>query len=187
LDTNPNFLGIFMSKYTKQFKLAVVEQYLTGTAGLKSVAKCHGLAHSVVARWAARYRLRGADGLDKKISYYTAQFKLSVLQHMWQHQLSRTETELLFDIRNPGCLAIWERRYHSGGIEALIPRNCARAKKMTTDKTAKPTATMKEEDQRTREDLLAEVNYLRMENAYLKKLRALVQQQAQAAPLKKHK
>ena len=176
-----------MSKYTKQFKLTVVEHYLTGTLGLKSVAKCYDLAPSMVARWAARYRLRGAAGLDKKFSHYTAQFKLSVLQHMWQHQLSRTETELLFDIRNPGCLAIWERRYHSGGIEALIPRNCAPSKKMTKNNTTKPPTPMTEEEQRTHEDLLAEVNYLRMENAYLKKLRALVQQQAQAASLKKRK
>jgi transposase len=176
-----------MSKYTKQFKLTVVKHYLMGTAGLKPVAKCYGLAHSVVARWVAMYRLRGADGLDKKFSHYTAQFKLSVLQHMWQHKLSRTETELLYDLRGSGCLAIWERRYHSGGIDALIPRNCAPAKKMTTNKTAKPSTPMKVEEQRTHEDLLAEVNYLRMENAYLKKLRALVQQQAQAASLKKRK
>ena len=176
-----------MSKYTKQFKLTVVEHYLTGTAGLKLVAKSYDLAHSVVARWVAMYRLRGADGLDKKFSHYTAQFKLSVLQHMWKHQLSYTQTELLFDIRGPGCLAIWERRYHSGGIDALIPRNCAPAKNMTTNKTAKPPAPMKEEGKQTHEDLLAEVNYLRMENAYLKKLRALVQQQAQAASLKKRK
>ena len=176
-----------MSKYTKQFKLIAVEHYLTGKLGLKPVAKCYGLAHSVLARWVAMYRLRGADGLDKKFTHYDAQFKLSVLQHMWKHQLSYTETELLFDIRGPGCLRIWERSYDSGGIDALIPRNCAPATNMTTNNTAKPPVPMTEEDPRTREDLLAEVNYLRMENAYLKKLRALVQQQAQAAPLKKRK
>lgn len=176
-----------MSKYTKQFKVSVVEHYLRGTAGLKPVAKCYGLAHSVLARWVAMYRLRGADGLDKKFSHYDAQFKLSVLQHMWKHQLSYTQTELLFDIRGPGCLRIWERHYDSGGIDALIPRNCAPPKIMTTDNTKKPPASIEAEDQRNHDDLLAEVNYLRMENAYLKKLKALVQQQAQAASLKKRK
>jgi transposase len=34
-----------------------------------------------------------------------------------------------------------------------------------------------DDETRTREELLAEVNFLRMENAYLKKLKALVQQQ----------
>ncbi len=36
-----------------------------------------------------------------------------------------------------------------------------------------------DDESRTREELLAEVNHLRMENAYLKKLDALVQQQKQ--------
>lgn len=40
-----------MSKYTKQFKLAVVEHYLTGVSGLKEVAKAHGLVHSVVGTY----------------------------------------------------------------------------------------------------------------------------------------
>lgn len=176
-----------MSKHTKQFKLSVVEHYLRGTAGLKEVAKIHGLAHSVVGRWVAMYRLRGAECFDKKFANYTAQFKLNVLQHMWQHQLSYTQTELLFDIRGPGRLAIWERRYRSGGIEALTSRNSALTKEMKNITTTKPPDSLKQEDTRTHEDLLAEVNYLRMENAYLKKLRALVQQQAQTASAKKRR
>lgn len=176
-----------MSKYTKQFKLEVVEHYLTGVSGLKEVAKAHGLVHSVVGRWVAMYRLHGEKSFDKKYVNYTAQYKLSVLQHMWQHQLSYTQTELLFDIRGPGRLAIWERSYRSGGIEALISRNCAPSKKMTNPVTTEPTDSSKKDDKRTHDELLAEVNYLRMENAYLKKLRALVQQQAQATSGKKRK
>jgi transposase len=42
-----------------------------------------------------------------------------------------------------------------------------------------------DDEVRSREDLLTEVNYLRMENAYLKKLKALVQQQAQPATARK--
>lgn len=39
-------------------------------------------------------------------------------------------------------------------------------------------ATLSSSDTRSREELLAELNYLRMENAYLKKLKALAQDQA---------
>lgn len=42
-------------------------------------------------------------------------------------------------------------------------------------------------DTRTRQALLEELNYLRMENAYLKKLEALAQAQQQAAQRKKRK
>jgi transposase len=44
-----------------------------------------------------------------------------------------------------------------------------------------------DDEKRTREDLLVELQHLRMENAYLKKLRALVQAQQKATPPKKRK
>jgi transposase len=56
---------------------------------------------------------------------------------------------------------------------------------MTTP-TKKPES-LPGEDKRSREDLLAELDYLRMENAYLKKLRALVQAKQNAAQPKKRK
>ena len=44
-----------------------------------------------------------------------------------------------------------------------------------------------DDENRPRDELLAELNYLRMENAYLKKLQALVQAQQKATPPKKRK
>jgi transposase len=44
-----------------------------------------------------------------------------------------------------------------------------------------------EDEHRSREDLLAELNHLRMENAYLKKLQALVQARQSQTLRKKHK
>jgi transposase len=44
-----------------------------------------------------------------------------------------------------------------------------------------------DDDHRSREELLAEVNQLRMEVAYLKKLEALVQARPKQAPKKKRK
>jgi transposase len=44
-----------------------------------------------------------------------------------------------------------------------------------------------EDEKRSREDLLAELEHLRMENAYLKKLQALVQARPKQALPKKRK
>jgi transposase len=52
--------------------------------------------------------------------------------------------------------------------------------------TAKPD-TPPDNEHRSRDELLAELDYLRMENAYLKKLQALVQARPQQAPRKKRK
>ena len=52
--------------------------------------------------------------------------------------------------------------------------------------TEKPD-TPSDDEKRSREELLAELDYLRMENAYLKKLQALVQARPKPTPPKKRK
>jgi transposase len=175
-----------MTKYTEQFKLAVVCDYLAGFASFRAIAQRHGVTNrSLVERWVASYQLHGADGLSKKRSQYSAEFKLSVLQHMWENQLSVTQTAAKFDIRRHATVGVWERAYRDGGFDALVPRPKGRPKKMTIP-TTKPQAPV-DDDKRSREDLMDELNYLRTENAYLKKLRALVQAQQSATPPKKRK
>ncbi|MDW9912747.1 helix-turn-helix domain-containing protein [Sinorhizobium meliloti] len=41
---------------------------------------------------------------------------------MWEDGLSYRQTAALFNIRNAGCLSDWERRYETGGIDALAAR-----------------------------------------------------------------
>jgi transposase len=167
-----------MTKYNEQFKRAVVQQYMSGTAGYKSVAQRHDLGHSTVRKWVAFHRRHGEAGLAKKFSHYSAAFRLSVLQHMWDNHLSYVQAAAEFNIRNAGSIGQWERSYHSGGIDALNPRVRGRPKKMPDSQP--PKAQLPSDDEsRTREELVAEVNHLRMEVAYLKKLRALVQAQQQ--------
>ncbi len=175
-----------MSKYTKQFKLAVVKRYLNNSTSLNAIGQHYCINGSIVGSWVKRYEQYGADGLGKKFSHYNLEFRLTVLRHMWDQQLSYGETALVFDIRSPGCLGVWERSYHRGGIDALTPRTRGRPKNMSAAPTPKPPST-KEDESRSREELLAEVAYLRMENAYLKKLKALVQQQAQTTPRNKRR
>jgi transposase len=177
-----------MTKYDEQFKLAVVEQYLSGTAGYKVLAKAHGLPDSMVKKWVDLHRQHGAAGLAKKFSHYDAQFRRSVLQHMWDGDLSYGQVAAVFNIRSPGCISQWERCYHSGGLDALIPRSRGKPNKMPTPEETKPQLPP-DGAERTRDELVAEVNHLRMEVAYLKKLQALVQsqQQQRATARKKRK
>jgi transposase len=165
-------------KYTTQFKLEVVQQYLVGDVGFKSLSQLRGLCHSMVERWVNLYKTHGEAGLEKKYTSYSAALKLAILQHMWDNELSYGQTASAFNIRNPGSIPTWERCYHSGGIDALTPRPRGRPKKMPDSPPPKAQPPIDDET-RTREELLAEVNYLRMENAYLKKLKALVQEQKQ--------
>jgi len=167
-----------MTKFSEQLKLQVVKQYLAGSSGYMMVARNNGIHESFVRKWVAAYRQHGVKGLAKKFEHYDAQFRLRVLRHMWKHGLSYAQTAAFFDIRSQGCISVWERCYHDGGIDALIPRRRGKSPKMPD--TQPPQSPSPADDQnRSREELLAEINQLRMENAYLKKLDALIQSQQQ--------
>ncbi len=172
-----------MAKYDEQFKRSIVEQYLSGALGYKALGHLHGLHPSALKKWVAQYRLHGVAGLQKKHSFYGADFKLSVLTHMRQHGLSYRQTAVKFDIRSMGDIGKWERQYDNGGFDALKSRPRGRPEKMPDKPNpTKPSACA---DTRTLQEVLAENEYLRMENAYLKKLDALIQEKKLAAQKKR--
>lgn len=175
-----------MAKYSEQLKLKLVKQYLAGISGARVLAQRQGVGYSVLRRWIAAYQQHGRDGLRRKFSHYDARFKMSVLSHMWRENLSYQQATAFFDIRSPTCIAQWERQYHDGGMDALAPRPRGRPKTMTCPTPDKPIEN-NAPDERTREQLLKENEYLRAEVAYLKKLDALLQAKRQAAQKKKRK
>lgn len=159
---------------------------MSGGYGYKALAREHGLDFAMVRRWVKWFQFHGMDGLKKKSApHYTAEFKLSVLRAIWDNELSHRQAYTQFNLRSPGVISTWERAYQRGGIEGLQPRPRGRPRAMTTPKN-KPAPPL-EDNKRTREELLAELSDLRMENAYLKKLRALIQAQQNSASRKKRK
>jgi transposase len=167
-----------MTKYDERFKLKVVQEYLVGTLGYQRIAELHAVPQKSLETWVKLYRAHGADGLKKKFSHYSAQFRLEVIQRIRTDELSNGEAAALFNIRSAGCIGRWRRCYDAGGLEALTPRKRGRSKKMPELPDTK-TELRPDAAGRTHEELVAEVNQLRMEVAYLKKLRALVQAQQQ--------
>jgi transposase len=187
LDINPTFGVFFMAKYDERFKCRLVNLYLSGSAGMQTLAKAHGIGKSMLRRWVAAYRAHGTAGLSKKHTSYSAEFKMSVLQHMWRHELSYIQVSTIFDLRDTGGVSRWERQYHEGGFEALKPRRKGRPPNMPTSKPSQTSTPEPSPDARSKEDLLKENEYLRAEVAYLKKLDALLRAKQQAAPKKKRK
>lgn len=179
-----------MGKYTPAFKLLVVQRYLDGSMGYRSLAEHFGISNpSIVQRWIGFFRLHGEDGLKRKRASYDAAFKLSVLQHMWDNKLSKGQAATAFNIRRHATVGAWERAYLEGGIAALEPSPVGRSKIQPVEN--KP-ETAENVDNRSREELLDELLHLRAEVAYLKKLDALVRSRAQVkaqpkAPQKKRK
>jgi len=176
-----------MTKYDEAFKRRVVQEYLSGGAGTQALSRKYGMGCSVLKRWIRAWREHGEAGLGKKREAYSAEFKLTVLQHMRRHELSYAQTSAVFDLREAGGISRWERQYHEGGFEALKPRRKGRSPNMSQPKQPPQSAAEPTEDARSREDLLKENEYLRAEVAYLKKLDALLRAKEQAAPKKRRK
>jgi transposase len=183
-----NIRGGGMTKYTEQAKLAAVQDYCSGNGGLRDVARRHNVNFSSLRQWVLGYQTLGITGITgKKKIHYSPAFKLSVLQRMREEKLSYRQAAALFDIRRFDILGQWERRYDEGGLEALSRQpGSGPHKKMTNPVPSIPLESSGDEAH-TRDDLLSELNQLRMEIAYLKKLDALVQAKERAAQRKKHK
>ena len=96
---------------------------------------------------------------------YTSEFKQEVVETMMREKLSYRETARLYDISDDKRVAAWERIYLEEGPEGLYIERRGRGSRGRPPKQLKP---------EVEEDLLAEVQRLRAENAYLKKLNALV-------------
>ncbi|MBU4613162.1 IS3 family transposase, partial [Achromobacter sp. GG226] len=165
-----------MAKYDEQFKLEVVQQYLSGRSGAKTVANAHGLEKSMVRRWVAAYRAWGTDGLRRKGAHYDAVFKLEVIERMRREQWSLSQTAAFFDVRSTDHIGRWVRQYDAGGVDALVSRRGHHDRTMIA-KRPKVVVPDKPDDELTDEQLIEkqrkELVYLRAENAYPKKARCL--------------
>ena len=95
---------------------------------------------------------------------YTGEFKQMVVETMMRENLSYREAARQFDINDAHRVISWERIYLTEGPEGLYIERRGRSSKGRTATLPK----------NVEEDLLAEVQRLRAENAYLKKLQALV-------------
>ena len=89
-----------------------------------------------------------------------------VVETMMREKLSYREAARQFEIQDHNRVASWERIYLMEGAEGLYIERRGRSSK------GRPQQFPKEVE----EDLLKEVQRLRAENAYLKKLQALVQE-----------
>lgn len=171
-----------MSKYSKEFKLEVIKYYLEEN---QSYSKCCEIfnipSQTTIRTWINKYKTHGIKGIYKySKSSYDGNFKRHVIKYMHSNYLSATETAYKFKLSVTAVLK-WERIYYEKGSEGLDIDHRGRPKNMSL----KENKNGKNLEKKAEKDLISEIQFLRMENEYLKKLNALVQERIKRENKKK--
>ena len=169
-----------MSKYSTEIKLDVVNYYLKEHPGYTLTAEKFNIPRSLVVRWVRKFKENGYEGLIKnQKTSYSGEFKQNVVEYMRENHLSCQETAFHFNLAGDYVVSKWERIYYEEGPQGLYIERRGRSKNMSS----KPKN--KNSNKEVEEDLIDENQRLRMENEYLKKLNALVQERIKQENKKK--
>lgn len=167
-----------MTKYSLELKLKAVLAYLEGVDSYRAVANQFNTSLTPLKHWVAHYKEHGIEGLMSTYTNYDISFKMDVLNYMNDFGVSSTHAAAVYNIASPSTINKWLKQLEENGVDAL-----------ETNKKGRPSMkkeTKKKPVEGSLEALQAENERLRAENAYLKKLRALVQE-SEASEHKKRK
>ncbi len=162
-------------RYDLDFKIKVIAYYKQGhTEG--ATGEKFGVNPRFVRKWIEQYQHSGIDAIKPKTSKtkYSSDFKYKVIALMLAEGLSQSETALKFHISSPALISHWHKAYRLYGMSGLTS-------KYEGSNTMASPITNKPDDEKTPTELKRELQYLRAENAYLKKLDALLREREQAA------
>ncbi|GAB3064334.1 helix-turn-helix domain-containing protein [Salinicoccus sesuvii] len=174
-----------MVKYSDRFKLMIVKEYLAGPLGYILLAEKYGIpSKAPIEKWTKAYQAFGEDGLRRKRTnqVYPVQFKLNVIHFIKRTGASYQDTAITFNMNTPSLIANWYKTFQREGLAGLKSKPKGRAP-MSGKRKEKQS---KEGNILSREAHLERENErLRLENAYLKKLKAF--RQNPDAYLEKHR
>ncbi len=163
-------------RYDLDFKMQIIAYYRQGHSS-HATAKKFNVNPEFVLKWVKQYQSGGINTIKPKTSKakYSSEFKHHVITTMLKEGFSQSEVALTFDISSPALISHWHKAYRLYGMSGLISKRKGRTA------MSKPFITDKPDDEKTPAELKRELEYLRAENAYLKKLDALFKQKKKQA------
>ena len=167
-------------KYSIKQKRATVRSILSGERSIKGAARALGCHKSAVQRWVEQYKQYGIEGFNFRNGHYDSRFKLEVVRYYLQKGLSLNQTAGYFKIPNEGIISQWVKIYERSGAIGLSSKPRGRKRSIMARKPAKKETLSKDPATQKLAEMQKELDYLRAENAFLKKLNALVQQEEAA-------
>ena len=162
-------------RFTTKFKLECVKKYQNGERIDLPAGWKYQTFRNRVRMWSRIYESLGEIGLEHKKPKRTWQDKMNMIQRVLNGE-SFSEVAYSNGIQE-SILSKWYKIYQKFGIDGL------KLDLQGVHKMAKKPKTSNEP--KTKEELERELEYLRAENEYLKKLNALVQKRKGRQPKKK--
>lgn len=178
--------------YPKDLIAQVINDYAEHIRSAKQLAAYYGIPYNTIKYWVKKYNKNGMDALLKprsggKYITYDAAFKLRVTEYWLEHpEISSNQISEIFHASR-GAIRNWRKIYLEQGAGALGKemRGKNRNMKNGKSKTMAEQTEVSSDPKEHIEALEKQVRYLQMENDYLKKLNALVQEKERSQKPKK--
>ena len=167
-------------KYSIKQKASVVKSILSGRQTIGGAARALGCHKSGIQKWLEQYKQHGCQGFKFRNGVYVGRFKVKVVQYYLKKGLSLKQTASYFKIPGQGIIGNWIKIYERLGAEGLLEETRGRKRSIMARKPKKKEMISNDPAAQKLAEMQEELEYLRAENAFLKKLRALVQQEKAA-------
>lgn len=159
-------------KHSKELKLKVIQDYLDGSKGYKILSEEFNVDIQTIRLWIEKYKAQGEEGLNVKLqkTYYSPEFKIKAVQ-MLLDKVPVREVRRRLNLSGTSILRRWLAQYYKEGIAGFkTKRIYTNMVKQDKTKISKP---IKDDKDKSQQELIDEVTALRAEVAFLKKLKAL--------------
>ena len=161
-----------MSKLTRENKIEIFERRKKGET-IPSLAKAFDVQESNIKYLIALIEKHGYDILRKdKNRVYSKDFKLQTINRILIDHESINSVAIDIGLTSSGILDNWLSKFKKNGYNVVEKKKGRKTKSMTKLKKNDKTLSEKEKIKQLEEENL----YLKAENEYLKKLKALVQE-----------
>ena len=155
-------------KYSKEFKLECVRRHKEGIPIKDPPGIGHKQFHDQVIKWSRIYDSLGEAGLEHGRETLNIDQRLELIRRV---ENGESYSSVAYSAGVEKYLLIkWHRICTESGIDGL------KSLKRGRPSMNKKRPVNKEDSDKTKEELLEELEYVRAENEYLKKLSALVQE-----------
>ena len=161
-----------MSKLTREDKIEIYERRKNGET-ISSLAKAFDVYKSTIEYLIALIKKHGYDILrDAKNRVYSKDFKLQTINRVLVNHESPRQVAIDIGLASNGILHNWLSKFKENGYNVIEKKKGRKSKSMTKPKKSDKILLEKDKIKQLEDEII----YLKAENEYLKKLRALVQE-----------